>query len=128
GVVADVDIIIDAIFGSGFHGEIDIRRRQLTTMINAAIAAVFALDVPSGINCDTGEAADGAVNADFTIAFDSYKPAHMLPKYLPELGQVTLASIGIDPLSYENIAQNHFVADDDFVYSHIPQKAEDAHK
>ena len=128
GVVADVDIIIDAIFGSGFHGEIDIRRRQLTTMINAAIAAVFALDVPSGINCDTGEAADGAVNADFTIAFDSYKPAHMLPKYLPELGQVTLASIGIDPLSYENIAQNHFVTDDDFVYSHIPQKAEDAHK
>ncbi len=126
--VADVDVIIDAVFGSGFHGEIDIRRRQITSMINSAIAAVFSLDIPSGINCDTGEAALDAVNADFTIAFDSYKPAHMLPKYLPNLGKVTLASIGIDPLSYTDVPQNHFVADDEFVYPLIPLRQPDAHK
>lgn len=87
--LADVDVIIDAVFGSGFHGEMDVRRRQVCSMINSAIAAVFSLDIPSGVNCDTGEAAQDAVQADFTIAFDSYKPAHMLPKYLPNLGQVT---------------------------------------
>ena len=97
----EVDVIVDAIYGSGFHGEIDIRRRQITQMINEAIAAVFSLDIPSGINCDTGEAAQDAVNADFTIAFDSYKPAHLLPKYLPGLGQVSLAPIGVDPLKSE---------------------------
>ena len=70
-----VDVIVDAIYGSGFHGEMDVRRRQITEKINSAIAAVFSLDVPSGINCDTGEAAQDAVNADFTIAFDSYKTA-----------------------------------------------------
>ena len=96
--LADVDVIIDSVFGSGFHGEMDVRRRQVCSMINSAIAAVFSLDIPSGVNCDTGEAAQDAVQADFTIAFDSYKPAHMLPKYLPNLGQVTLAPIGIDPL------------------------------
>ena len=124
----EVDVIVDAIYGSGFHGEIDIRRRQITQMINEAIAAVFSLDIPSGINCDTGEAAQDAVNADFTIAFDSYKPAHLLPKYLPGLGQVSLAPIGVDPLSYEGVAQNHFVADEDYVYSRIPQRQPDAHK
>ncbi|MEE1394370.1 MAG: NAD(P)H-hydrate epimerase, partial [Negativibacillus sp.] len=123
-----VDVIVDAIFGSGFHGEIDIRRRQITSMINSAIAAVFSLDIPSGINCDTGEAAEDAVNADFTIAFDSFKPAHLLPKYLPQLGQVSLAGIGIDPLAYEGIEQNQFVADEDLVYSSIPQRSTDAHK
>lgn len=97
-----VDVIVDAIYGSGFHGEMDVRRRQITEKINSAIAAVFSLDVPSGINCDTGEAAQDAVNADFTIAFDSYKTAHLLPKYLPQLGQVTLGSIGIDPLRMDN--------------------------
>ena len=122
------DVIVDAIYGSGFHGEIDIRRRQITQMINEAIAAVFSLDIPSGINCDTGEAAQDAVNADFTIAFDSYKPAHLLPKYLPGLGQVSLAPIGIDSLSYEGVAQNHFVAGEDYVYSRIPQRQPDAHK
>ena len=124
----EVDVIVDAIYGSGFHGEIDIRRRQITQMINEAIAAVFSLDIPSGINCDTGEAAQDAVNADFTIAFDSYKPAHLLPKYLPGLGQVSLAPIGIDSLSYEGVAQNHFVAGEDYVYSRIPQRQPDAHK
>lgn len=128
GAVVDVDIVIDAVFGSGFHGEIDARRRQITSMINSAIAAVFSLDIPSGINCDTGEAAQEAVNADFTIAFDSYKPAHLLPKYLPQLGKTTLASIGIDPLSYSDLEQNHFVADDSFVYAKIPQKEDNAHK
>lgn len=113
--LADVDVIIDAVFGSGFHGEMDVRRRQVCSMINSAIAAVFSLDIPSGVNCDTGEAAQDAVQADFTIAFDSYKPAHMLPKYLPNLGQVTLAPIGIDPLSYVDVEQNHFVTDDEFV-------------
>ncbi len=95
--------------------------------INSAIAAVFSLDVPSGINCDTGEAAQDAVNADFTIAFDSYKTAHLLPKYLPQLGQVTLGSIGIDPLAYEKIPFDHFVADEEYVYSRIPQRQPDAH-
>lgn len=126
--LADVDVIIDAIFGSGFHGEMDVRRRQVCSMINSAIAAVFSLDIPSGVNCDTGEAAQDAVQADFTIAFDSYKPAHMLPKYLPNLGQVTLAPIGIDPLSYVDVEQNHFVTDDEFVYSKIPVKEDNAHK
>ena len=123
-----VDVIVDAIYGSGFHGEMDVRRRQITEKINSAIAAVFSLDVPSGINCDTGEAAQDAVNADFTIAFDSYKTAHLLPKYLPQLGQVTLGSIGIDPLAYEKIPFDHFVADEEYVYSRIPQRQPDAHK
>ena len=126
--MANVDIVIDAIFGSGFHGEMDAHRRQITEMINSAIAAVFSLDVPSGINCDTGEACEGTVQADFTIAFDSYKPAHLLPKYLPQLGQVTLGDIGADPLSYKNVTQNHFIADDDYVYSKIPVRTLDAHK
>lgn len=127
-LLENVDVIVDAIYGSGFHGQIDIRRRQVTQTINAAIAAVFSLDIPSGINCDTGEAAEDAVMADFTIAFDSYKPAHLLPKYLPNLGQVSLASIGIDPLSYEGVTPNHFVADEEYVYPRIPVRQPDAHK
>lgn len=126
--MGNVDIVIDAMFGSGFHGELDLRCRQVSDLINSAIAAVFSLDVPSGINCDTGEACSYTINADFTIAFDSLKPAHLLPKYLPQMGKIHLTNIGIDPLSYENIGQNHFVADDDFVYSKIPAKDDAAHK
>ena len=62
------------------------------------------------------------------IRDSSYKPAHLLPKYLPNLGQVSLASIGIDPLSYEGVTPNHFVADEEYVYPRIPVRQPDAHK
>ena len=47
--LADVDVIIDAVFGSGFHGEMDVRRRQVCSMINSAIAAVFSLDIQAAL-------------------------------------------------------------------------------
>ena len=125
----EVDVIVDAIYGSGFHGEIDIRRRQITQMINEAIAAVFFAGHPPAASTATpARPPKTPYNADFTIAFDSYKPAHLLPKYLPGLGQVSLAPIGIDSLSYEGVALNHFVAGEDYVYSRIPQRQPDAHK
>ena len=42
-------------------------------------AFVLAVDLPSGINTDTGEAAEGAVRADLTVTFDSCKPLHTAP-------------------------------------------------
>lgn len=123
-----VDVVVDALYGSGFHGQLDEQSAQAAGIINSAIAAVFSLDVPSGINCDTGEAADDAVHADFTIAFDSYKPAHLLQKYLPQLGKVELSSIGADPLAYREVEQTHFVLEEEDVYAAIPRKEEACHK
>lgn len=40
-------------------------------------AFVLAVDLPSGINTDTGEVAEGAAHADLTVTFDSYKPLHV---------------------------------------------------
>lgn len=127
-LMAQVDVIIDAMYGNGFHGEFDDKHREAARLINNAIAAVFSLDVPSGINCDTAEIAVDAIHADFSIVFDSYKPVHILEQRIPHVGKVHLVSIGIDPLSYNDIIQDYFVIEEKDVFPKIPIKPKNAHK
>ena len=56
---------------------------------------VLAVDLPSGINTDTGEVAEGAAHADLTVTFDSYKPLHMAEASAPLCGKIICADIGI---------------------------------
>ena len=58
-------------------------------------AFMLAVDLPSGINTDTGEAAEGAVRADLTVTFDSCKPLHTAPSSAPFCGEIVCADIGI---------------------------------
>ena len=73
-------------FRSGLYGG-----RYLQMTENAGLA----VDLPSGINTDTGEAAEGAVRADLTVTFDSCKPLHTAPSSAPFCGEIVCADIGI---------------------------------
>jgi NAD(P)H-hydrate epimerase len=72
----DFDLIIDAIFGTGFSGAIQGAWRKCIEAINTSGARVLAVDTPSGINSDTGEVEDIAVMAHMTVTMG-----------LPKLGQ-----------------------------------------
>lgn len=56
---------------------------------------MLAVDLPSGISTDTGEVAEGAVHADLTVTFDSYKPLHIAPSSAPFCGEIVCVDIGI---------------------------------
>ncbi|MFR6257888.1 MAG: NAD(P)H-hydrate epimerase [Anaerovoracaceae bacterium] len=95
------DVIIDAVYGTGFHGNIANSGLKCTAYINRKHdnTLVFALDIPSGLGGDLIEA-DGidknSVKADYTIAFHAKKPVH-LQKFSEEYcGKVIVADIGID--------------------------------
>lgn len=94
----DADVVVDAIYGTGFHGELREKARQASIFINKMAAKdkpVFALDMPSGINSDTGIADPDAVQAAYTIAFDSLKLAHQMPEARSYCGEVVCVNIGI---------------------------------
>ncbi len=69
----DFDIIIDAIFGTGFKGKIDRDILYTIDMINDARGFKVAIDIPTGINGDTGEKSEKFVNADLIITFHDMK-------------------------------------------------------
>ncbi|MBV8385292.1 MAG: bifunctional ADP-dependent NAD(P)H-hydrate dehydratase/NAD(P)H-hydrate epimerase, partial [Acidimicrobiia bacterium] len=84
----DVDLVIDAAYGTGFHGEYEAP--------DPGGAPVLAVDIPSGVNGLTGEAADGAAWADRTVTFAALKPGLLLGAGRDRAGLVEVVDIGLD--------------------------------
>ncbi|WP_416839547.1 NAD(P)H-hydrate dehydratase [Haloferax sp. DFSO52] len=88
--LGDPDIVVDAMLGTGVTGALREPEATAAREINDSSATVLAVDVPSGVDADTGEAAGVAVDADHVVTFHDDKPG------LDSLGvPVTVADIGI---------------------------------
>lgn len=91
-------IIIDAVYGTGFRGSLKEEIRKITREINKIESTVYALDIPSGLNGDSGEADKDTVKANYTTVFHRYKPAHLMEQGKKWCGMSVVIDIGIDDL------------------------------
>jgi len=89
------DIIIDGILGTGITGEIREPYASAINYINNATCFKFAVDVPSGMDPQTGETANIYVKADMTVTFHKMKQG--IPKRKDLCGQIFVEKIGIPP-------------------------------
>ena len=89
-------LILDGIFGTGFHGQLPGPAALAVQTANSSSAKRIALDIPTGINGDNGLAADNSFQADITYAFAAKKPAHILKSSRFLCGEVEVIEIGID--------------------------------
>ena len=90
--------VVDALYGTGFHGALRPSGLAACALMNRQHengAFVLAVDLPSGISTDTGEVAEGAVRADLTVTFDSYKPLHTAVSSAPLCGKIVCDDLGI---------------------------------
>ena len=90
------DVLIDALFGTGFHGEPRPDAARLIEEINATAAPVVAVDLPSGIDADTGEIAGPAVHADVTVTMHGRKVGLEVAPGRFRAGEVVVADIGLE--------------------------------
>ncbi len=93
--IAAADVIVDAVFGFGFHGEVDEPTATLFRAVNESKARVIAVDVPSGVECDTAKVCRDAITADVTLAISYCKPGHLLYPAAEHCGEVIALPIGI---------------------------------
>jgi len=96
------DVVIDALFGTGFRGEPRPDAAELIRRINAAGPPVVSVDLPSGVDASTGETAGAAVEADMTITFHAQKVGLVVAPGRFHAGTVVVADIGLDDLATEN--------------------------
>lgn len=88
------DLLIDGLLGTGFHGELAPDFLRAADLINAVKTPVLAIDLPSGIDPDTGRAAHGAVKAELTVTMAAPKPGLYLYPGASFAGKVKVAEIG----------------------------------
>ena len=100
--LGDPDVIVDALFGTGFAGGPRPDAAALIERINASAARVLAIDLPSGVDSSTGEVAGAAVRADATVTFHGRKVGLVVAPGRFHAGAVHVADIGLDPLDTEH--------------------------
>jgi len=89
--VREAAVVVDCVFGIGFHGELPPLMRPLFQQMNAAAGYKIAVDMPSGVSTDTGTADADAFAADYTLTFTALKKG----QDAPACGEVHLLDIGI---------------------------------
>jgi hydroxyethylthiazole kinase-like uncharacterized protein yjeF len=89
------DIIIDSIFGTGLRGEIDEKTKSIIHIINSLDKPVISIDIPSGINGESGKICGKAVKADLTVTFGYIKKGLVVYPGSEYAGEVIIKDIGL---------------------------------
>jgi hydroxyethylthiazole kinase-like uncharacterized protein yjeF len=128
GGLADSGLIVDALFGAGLDRPVSGPAQELIAAINASGAPVVAVDLPSGINGDSGAVMGAAVKARETVTFFRRKRGHLLMPGRLHAGALSLADIGIPAAVLDSIRPQGFANEPALWASAFPHVRADGHK
>jgi NAD(P)H-hydrate epimerase len=126
--LADADVIVDALFGAGLSRPLDGVAAEVVAAIDAAGRPVVAVDVPSGLDATSGQAAGPVVQATRTVTFFRLKPGHLLLPGRLKCGDVQVADIGIPASALADIAPRTWANRPANWLARYPRPQLDAHK
>ena len=129
GMIMSSDVIIDCIFGIGFKGEMRGAAAELVKDINSMNKTVISVDIPSGLEGDSGKVTGAHISANYTLAVSCKKPVHVLKPASDYCGKVFVINIGFGNKCYEIDGGCAFLsADNKFVKDALPQREADSNK
>ncbi len=103
------DIIVDCVFGSGFHGDLDGKTCDALNDMNSCECFKIACDVPSGIR-ENGTVADGAFVADLTVTMGALKTCLFSDFAKDYAGKIVCGELGVNSRLYENSSNSNLIA------------------
>ena len=125
---ADADLLVDGILGSGLEREVGGEFASAVAAINAHAAPVLALDIPTGINGDTGRVLGCAVHADLTVTFVGLKSGLFLGDAPDYCGEIRFAGLGIPDAYRDRIEPAYRRIDDELLAGVLKPRPRAAHK
>lgn len=123
----DCDVIVDAMLGSGFSGELKEPYASIVKSLNKFSAIKCAIDVPTGLNADAGFG-DAIFNSDLTITLGEFKKGLFVNCGYEFCGEVVLKEIGIGNDYFENITPDTYLIEPEDAYSFLPERKKSVHK
>ena len=121
-------LIVDAVYGTGFHGELPPEIKACFSYAKRCKKPVVAIDTPSGGNCLTGEAEDDVFSCDYTITFGCIKTGMLCEPLHSLCGEITVADIGFTEECFEAVPYVAKDLDEEYVRSLFPKRAENCYK
>jgi hydroxyethylthiazole kinase-like uncharacterized protein yjeF len=117
------DVIVDAVYGYGYHGALSKEDTQLFAKVNASGRDVFSIDINSGCEADTGRYDRDAIRSRITYAMDCWKPFHLLRKDHGMFEKTEVLSLDLPHADTRFHEMN-----EDLFFRNFPKKKEDAYK
>ena len=121
-------LIVDAIFGSGFKGELKGLAKDVIDIINEVDVRVFSLDIPSGVDADNGEVGTTVVSAEDTVTFALPKFGNILAPGGEFNGRLHIADISFPPEITEEKEEGNILIDEAWALTKMRPRKADSHK
>ena len=121
-------VIVDGLLGTGFHGRLREPYRTWCRLVNASGKPVAALDIPSGLDADSGEADPDAVTADITFTMAAPKTGMFSEAGIRHTGRLRVMDIGIPESFVNELSDTIECTDFSTVKGKLQREAFDAHK
>lgn len=125
---AEYDIIADAVFGTGFHGELPVNIANAMKQLSASNALKIAVDIPSGADSISGKCSEGTLCCDVTVTFGTVKSGMLLSPAKKHCGEIITAPIGIDDECFESIEGICELMNLSLAAKAVPIRGENDHK
>lgn len=122
------ELVVDAVLGTGLDRPVEGTFADAIERINAAPGRRLALDIPSGLDADTGQVHGVAVRADVTVTFAAHKLGLLTPSGLAHTGRVEVVDIGVPLAALNQLGENALVVEASDVRQALPSRAKNAHK
>ncbi|WP_042454919.1 bifunctional ADP-dependent NAD(P)H-hydrate dehydratase/NAD(P)H-hydrate epimerase [Neobacillus dielmonensis] len=129
--LGQADIIVDAILGTGVNGPVKQQFNQVISMVNeySGRKLIISVDIPSGLNSDTGEASGTAIKADRTVTFVFPKKGFFLQDGPMHVGEWKAVDISVPPSSAKELGLDMpKIITDSMVSDFIPKRPQNGHK
>ena len=124
----EADLLVDGILGSGLERDVGGEFANAVAAINAHAAPTLALDIPTGINGDSGQVLGCAVHADLTVTFVGLKSGLFLGDAPDYCGEIRFAGLDIPDAYREGIEPAYRRIDDELLAGVLKPRARAAHK
>jgi ADP-dependent NAD(P)H-hydrate dehydratase / NAD(P)H-hydrate epimerase len=122
------EVVVDALLGIGAHSPLSPALQKAITAINQSQKPVLALDIPSGLQADTGAVLEACVKAEHTLTFIGMKLGLACGQGIEQVGELHFDSLGISCQHYPNLSPVAYRLDSADIMEHLPHRHLTAHK
>ena len=126
-IINESDIIFDALLGSGASGELKEPYRSIVITLNNKDSFKVAVDIPTGLNPDTGFA-ETAFNADLTVTLGEYKKGLFFGDGYASSGEIVKGDIGVGFGFFDSFDTNEYLIEPEDVLDDLPKKKKNINK